>query len=157
MEGGHGAFRCHAERVSIEIDQGGIGNHELVAPLCERVALVGPSGAGKSTLGRLMAGVDGPRTGTITVGGADLGRAPDLSRVELLSGDPVTAITATPSGDRLFVAMRGMPEFMTNLRKACFEMRKWKNTHANPTITDNGSNAAAGDQEQYYSQQSCYA
>ena len=29
----------------------------------ERLAIVGPSGAGKSTLGRLMAGIDGPRTG----------------------------------------------------------------------------------------------
>ncbi|MGL5930284.1 MAG: ABC transporter ATP-binding protein [Dermatophilaceae bacterium] len=34
----------------------------------ERMAIVGPSGAGKSTLGRLMAGVDAPRTGRITVG-----------------------------------------------------------------------------------------
>ncbi|NEA27327.1 ABC transporter transmembrane domain-containing protein, partial [Actinomadura bangladeshensis] len=29
----------------------------------ERLAMVGPSGAGKSTLGRLLAGVDGPRSG----------------------------------------------------------------------------------------------
>ncbi|MFI7673330.1 ABC transporter ATP-binding protein [Actinophytocola sp. NPDC049390] len=35
----------------------------------ERLAIVGPSGAGKSTLGRLLAGVDTPRAGTITVGG----------------------------------------------------------------------------------------
>ncbi|GLZ09925.1 multidrug ABC transporter ATP-binding protein [Actinomadura sp. NBRC 104425] len=34
----------------------------------ERLAVVGPSGAGKSTLGRLLAGVDGPRAGTVTVG-----------------------------------------------------------------------------------------
>ncbi|MDT0343537.1 ABC transporter ATP-binding protein [Streptomyces litchfieldiae] len=34
----------------------------------ERLALVGPSGAGKSTLGRLLAGVDAPRTGKVTVG-----------------------------------------------------------------------------------------
>ena len=38
----------------------------------ERMAVVGPSGAGKSTLGRLMAGVDGPRDGRITVGGVPL-------------------------------------------------------------------------------------
>ncbi len=38
----------------------------------ERLAIVGPSGAGKSTLGRLMAGVDGPRTGRIDVGGVRL-------------------------------------------------------------------------------------
>jgi ATP-binding cassette subfamily C protein len=38
----------------------------------ERLAIVGPSGAGKSTLGRLLAGVDAPRTGRITVGGAEV-------------------------------------------------------------------------------------
>ncbi|HEY1489232.1 MAG TPA: ABC transporter ATP-binding protein, partial [Micromonosporaceae bacterium] len=38
----------------------------------ERLAMVGPSGAGKSTLGRLIAGIDGPRTGTVSVGEASL-------------------------------------------------------------------------------------
>ncbi|MEO6021444.1 MAG: ABC transporter ATP-binding protein [Knoellia sp.] len=38
----------------------------------ERLAIVGPSGAGKSTLGRLMAGIDGPRTGRVSVGGVPL-------------------------------------------------------------------------------------
>ena len=38
----------------------------------ERLAMVGPSGAGKSTLGRLLAGIDGPRTGRVTVGGVPL-------------------------------------------------------------------------------------
>ncbi|MCT7351083.1 ABC transporter ATP-binding protein/permease [Streptomyces sp. 15-116A] len=35
----------------------------------ERLAVVGPSGAGKTTLSRLLAGVDAPTTGTVTVGG----------------------------------------------------------------------------------------
>ncbi|MEO3822561.1 ABC transporter ATP-binding protein [Actinomadura sp. B10D3] len=35
----------------------------------ERLAMVGPSGAGKSTLGRLLAGVDAPRSGAITLDG----------------------------------------------------------------------------------------
>lgn len=35
----------------------------------ERLAVVGPSGAGKSTLGRLLAGIDAPRHGSVTVGG----------------------------------------------------------------------------------------
>ncbi|MFC5749498.1 ABC transporter ATP-binding protein [Actinomadura rugatobispora] len=39
----------------------------------ERLAIVGPSGAGKSTLGRLLAGIDGPRTGSVTVGPAEGG------------------------------------------------------------------------------------
>ncbi|MCW2913892.1 MAG: ABC-type multidrug transport system, ATPase and permease component [Actinomycetia bacterium] len=37
----------------------------------ERLAIVGPSGAGKSTLGRLLAGIHGPRTGSVSVGGPD--------------------------------------------------------------------------------------
>ena len=45
---------------------------DLVLRPGERLAMVGPSGAGKSTLGRLLAGVDGPRTGTVTVGGVPL-------------------------------------------------------------------------------------
>ncbi|GLW62223.1 multidrug ABC transporter ATP-binding protein [Actinomadura rubrobrunea] len=50
----------------------------------ERLAVVGPSGAGKSTLGRLLAGVDEPRVGTVTVGeGAGAVRLVDLPLDEL--------------------------------------------------------------------------
>ncbi len=42
----------------------------------ERLAMVGPSGAGKSTLGRLLAGVNAPRHGSVTVGGAPLVELP---------------------------------------------------------------------------------
>jgi ABC-type multidrug transport system fused ATPase/permease subunit len=41
-----------------------------------KLAIVGPSGAGKSTLGRLLAGVQPPSRGTITVGGAEIGYLP---------------------------------------------------------------------------------
>jgi ABC-type multidrug transport system fused ATPase/permease subunit len=41
-----------------------------------KLAIVGPSGAGKSTLGRLLAGVQPPNSGTITVGGAEIGYMP---------------------------------------------------------------------------------
>ena len=38
----------------------------------ERLAIVGPSGSGKSTLGRLLAGINGPRTGQVSIGGVDV-------------------------------------------------------------------------------------
>jgi ABC-type multidrug transport system fused ATPase/permease subunit len=42
----------------------------------ERLAIVGPSGAGKSTLGRLIAGIDAPRVGSVRVGDVELARMP---------------------------------------------------------------------------------
>ncbi|MGX8909538.1 ABC transporter ATP-binding protein [Streptomyces netropsis] len=48
----------------------------LDVPPGSRVALVGPSGAGKSTLGRLLAGIYAPRSGAVTLGGAELARMP---------------------------------------------------------------------------------
>ncbi|WAL73907.1 ABC transporter ATP-binding protein [Kitasatospora sp. YST-16] len=38
----------------------------------ERLAVVGPSGSGKTTLGRLLAGIERPRAGRVTVGGVPL-------------------------------------------------------------------------------------
>jgi ABC-type multidrug transport system fused ATPase/permease subunit len=42
----------------------------------ERLAIVGPSGAGKSTIGRLLAGIDAPRSGSVTVGDVALASMP---------------------------------------------------------------------------------
>ena len=42
----------------------------------ERLAVVGPSGSGKSTLGRLLAGINGPRTGSVRIGGVELVELP---------------------------------------------------------------------------------
>lgn len=49
------------ENVSLELDKG------------EFLVLLGPSGSGKSTLLNLVAGIDRPDSGTITVGDQDLG------------------------------------------------------------------------------------
>lgn len=50
----------------------------------ERLAVVGPSGSGKSTLGRLVAGVNRPRTGSVRVGGVDVMDLPlDRLRTEV--------------------------------------------------------------------------
>jgi putative ABC transport system ATP-binding protein len=50
------------DRVSLEISSG------------EAVAIMGPSGSGKSTLLNLVAGLDRPTSGSVAVGGSDLGR-----------------------------------------------------------------------------------
>ncbi|MEU2393739.1 ABC transporter ATP-binding protein [Streptomyces sp. NPDC007369] len=42
----------------------------------ERLAVVGPSGAGKSTLGRLVAGIDTPGRGSVSLGGVPLTELP---------------------------------------------------------------------------------
>ncbi len=61
----------------------------------ERLAIVGPSGAGKSTLGRLMAGIDGPREGTVSVGGVPL--------VDLELGDLRTQVALVTQEHHVFV------------------------------------------------------
>jgi ATP-binding cassette subfamily C protein len=42
----------------------------------ERLVVVGPSGAGKSTLGRLLAGVNAPDSGSVTIGGVEVSSVP---------------------------------------------------------------------------------
>jgi ABC-type multidrug transport system fused ATPase/permease subunit len=50
----------------------------------ERLAIVGPSGSGKSTLGRLLSGINRPRTGSATVGGVELVELPlEVLRTEV--------------------------------------------------------------------------
>ncbi|WIM94271.1 ABC transporter ATP-binding protein [Actinoplanes oblitus] len=52
---------------------------ELTVRPGERLAVVGLSGAGKSTLGRLLAGVDRPTAGSVTVGGVPIADLPPES------------------------------------------------------------------------------
>jgi ABC-type multidrug transport system fused ATPase/permease subunit len=54
----------------------------------ERLAIVGPSGAGKSTLARLLAGIDQPREGTVSLGDCpvtDLDPAERRRRIALIT------------------------------------------------------------------------
>lgn len=60
---GHGAARVHVlQGISLDVEKG------------EAVGLVGPSGSGKSTLLMVMAGLERPDSGRISVAGTDLSR-----------------------------------------------------------------------------------
>ncbi|MFE3071444.1 ABC transporter ATP-binding protein [Streptomyces sp. NPDC059247] len=80
-----GDERVRPEGRAVRADEVGFGYREGVDVLHQvslkvapgtRLALVGPSGAGKSTLGRLLAGIYAPRTGSVTLGAAELARMP---------------------------------------------------------------------------------
>lgn len=71
----------------------------------ERLAVVGPSGAGKSTLGRLLAGVDRPRTGWVTIGSAHVtDLAPEELRRHVVLVTQDHHIFADPLRDNLKIA-----------------------------------------------------
>ena len=71
-----GEFRLRDVRYAYGEGRDVLSDVSLVIRPGERLAIVGPSGAGKSTLGRLLAGMDAPSGGTITLGGAPLGELP---------------------------------------------------------------------------------
>ncbi len=71
----------------------------------EQLAVVGPSGAGKTTLARLIAGIDRPRAGSVTVGGvviADL--PPEQLREHVLLVTQEHHVFADPLRDNLTIA-----------------------------------------------------
>lgn len=77
----------------------------------ERLAIVGPSGAGKSTLGRLLAGINGPTEGSITVGGVpivDLPMSTLHSEVALLTQEYHVFVGTIR--DNLALAMPGVSD-----------------------------------------------
>jgi len=71
----------------------------------EQLAVVGTSGAGKTTLGRLIAGIDRPRTGSVTVGGAVIADLPPeqlREHVILVTQEP--HVFADPLRDNLRIS-----------------------------------------------------
>ncbi|GAA4951832.1 ABC transporter ATP-binding protein [Actinoplanes utahensis] len=63
-------------RYAYDTDRDVLHDVELTVRPGERLAVVGLSGAGKSTLGRLIAGVDRPTAGSVTVGGVPIADLP---------------------------------------------------------------------------------
>jgi putative ABC transport system ATP-binding protein len=69
---GEGDATVHALRgVSLDVPQG------------QWTAIMGPSGSGKSTLMHLLAGLDRPSGGTVTIGGEDVGSMSDKKLTKL--------------------------------------------------------------------------
>ncbi|MFJ8023480.1 ABC transporter ATP-binding protein [Streptomyces sp. NPDC096311] len=66
--------RIDVTDVRYSYDRGGevLCGVDLTVRPGERLAVVGPSGAGKTTLSRLLAGIDAPRSGSVTVGGVPI-------------------------------------------------------------------------------------
>lgn len=71
----------------------------------EHLAVVGASGAGKTTLGRLIAGIDRPRAGSVTVGGAVIADLePEQLREHVLLVTQEHHVFSDPLRDNLTIA-----------------------------------------------------
>ncbi|MGW0817816.1 ABC transporter ATP-binding protein [Streptomyces viridiviolaceus] len=79
--------RIDVSAVRYSYDRGGevLRGVDLTVRPGERLAVVGPSGAGKTTLSRLLAGVDAPGAGSVTVGGVPVvGLGPEQLRRQVV-------------------------------------------------------------------------
>ncbi|MFC9081621.1 ABC transporter ATP-binding protein [Streptomyces sp. NPDC057062] len=79
--------RIDVRGVRYSYDRGGevLRGVDLTVRPGERLAVVGPSGAGKTTLSRLLAGVDAPGAGSVTVGGVPIaGLGPERLRRQVV-------------------------------------------------------------------------
>ncbi|OIJ88747.1 ABC transporter ATP-binding protein [Streptomyces colonosanans] len=79
--------RIDVTGVRYAYDRGGevLRGVDLTVRPGERLAVVGPSGAGKTTLSRLLAGIDAPTAGSVTVGGVPVaGLGPERLRRQVV-------------------------------------------------------------------------
>lgn len=92
----------------------------------ERLAIVGPSGAGKSTLGRLLAGIDGPSSGSVTVGGVGLMELPmDVLRGEVALVTQEHHVFVGTLRDNLLLARPGASDAELEAALASVDAAEW--------------------------------
>ncbi|MER6507677.1 ABC transporter ATP-binding protein [Nonomuraea sp. NPDC001636] len=110
----------------------------------ERLAMVGPSGAGKSTLGRLLAGIHGPRTGEVSVGGVPLVELPldDLRGHVALVTQEHHVFKGTVR-DNLLIARPGADDAAVRAALAAVDALDWVRTLPEGLETEVGSGGTA--------------
>ncbi|MEU1723987.1 ABC transporter ATP-binding protein [Nonomuraea sp. NPDC005692] len=110
----------------------------------ERLAMVGPSGAGKSTLGRLLAGIHGPRTGEVSVGGVPLVDLPldDLRGHVALVTQEHHVFKGTVR-DNLLIARPGADDAAVRAALAAVDALGWVETLPEGLETEVGSGGTA--------------
>ncbi|MFF4194708.1 ABC transporter ATP-binding protein [Nonomuraea sp. NPDC001831] len=110
----------------------------------ERLAMVGPSGAGKSTLGRLLAGIHGPRTGEVSVGGVPLVDLPldDLRGHVALVTQEHHVFKGTVR-DNLLIARPGADDAAVRAALAAVDALDWVQTLPEGLETEVGSGGTA--------------
>jgi ABC-type multidrug transport system fused ATPase/permease subunit len=115
----------------------------------EHLAVVGTSGAGKTTLGRLIAGIDHPRRGSITVGGvviADLPPEQLRDHVLLVTQEPHVFADSLRDNLTLAAPRATDEEIVTALRAVGAD---WVDELPDRLDTDLGSHRLGGAQAQH--------
>ncbi len=120
------AIRAEAVRFGYRADREVLHGISLDLVPGERLAIVGPSGAGKSTLGRLLAGIDGPTSGSVTVGGVALMELPmDILRGEVALVTQEHHVFVGTLRDNLLLARPGADDAQIETALASVDALEW--------------------------------
>lgn len=135
-----------ADQVRFGYQEGADVLHEvsLRVPPGTRVALVGPSGAGKSTLGRLLAGIYAPRTGSVTLGAAELAKMPaERVREQVALVNQEHHVFVGPLRDNLLLARADATDAELWAALGAVDADLWARTLADGLDTEVGSGGLA--------------
>ncbi|CAH0141691.1 Biotin transport ATP-binding protein BioM [Microbacterium oxydans] len=133
------------DRVGVEIDGYVVLSDVSVELTAPRIAVIGANGSGKSTFARLLNGLTGPSSGSITVHGFDsvADRAALRRRVGFVFTNPEAQILMPTPAEDLALSLRGRPKAEIARRvSAALE------AHSLATHADAPSSSLSGGQKQ---------